>query len=78
VLARRCSLNKRVISHLVLSAHKPLWAIPLEWLCDIGTIAFLWASPRLISDLWQNSAITKGRVDRKPSRSVAGFKRSDK
>ena len=29
-----------VLTWWVLSAHKPLWAIPLIWLCDLGTIGF--------------------------------------
>jgi hypothetical protein len=51
-----------VLSIWVFSAHKPLRALPLVWLCDVGTIAFLWASPRLISDLWQTSSFTRVAV----------------
>jgi hypothetical protein len=48
-----------VLSMWVVSAHKPLWAIPLVWVCDVGTMAFLWVSPRLFSDLWQTSFFTR-------------------
>lgn len=51
-----------VLSKWVLSAHKPLWVLPLVWLSDLGTIAFLWVLPRLISEAQKTSASTRVAV----------------
>ena len=41
----------------VISAHKPLGLIALAWVCDIGTVAFLAAGPRLVKDWWHTSGL---------------------
>jgi hypothetical protein len=38
---------------------KPWWLILLAWCCDLGTIAFLSVSPRLIREWWQTSSFTR-------------------
>ena len=43
----------------VLLAHKSLWLIPIVWVADIGTLAFLPMSPRLIADWWRVSSFTR-------------------
>ena len=43
----------------VLLAHKALWMIALFWVTDLGTVAFLAASPRLIAEWWRTSSFTR-------------------
>jgi len=40
-------------------AHQPLWFIAIAWVADIGTLAFLAASPQLIRDWWHTSSYTR-------------------
>lgn len=47
------------LSGLVLYFGKPLWLIPIVWITDVGTVAFLWMSPRTITDWWNVSALTR-------------------
>jgi len=51
-----------VLTKWVLSAHKPLWVIPLVWLCDLGTIGFFWSLPGLIRAGRQTSPSTRVAV----------------
>ena len=41
----------------ILGRH--LWLIPVVWLTDIGTLYFLWISPRLIREWWALSRFTQ-------------------
>jgi hypothetical protein len=43
----------------VIFAHRPLWVIAIVWVADIGTLAFLAVSPRLIRDWWNTSSFTR-------------------
>ena len=43
----------------VLLGQKPPWFIPLVWIMDIGTVAFLAVSPRLFVDWWRVSLFTR-------------------
>lgn len=43
----------------IVLAHKPLYFGAIIWTTDIGTLAFLAVSPRLIRDWWQTSSFTK-------------------
>lgn len=43
----------------VISADKPLWMIAIAWVADIGTLAFLAASPKLFRDWWRTSSFTR-------------------
>jgi len=43
----------------VLVGHRPLWLIPILWIADIGTLAFLAVAPRLIADWWRLSSFTR-------------------
>jgi hypothetical protein len=43
----------------VIFAHESPWLIAVFWIADLGTLAFLAASPRLISEWWQTSSFTK-------------------
>ncbi len=43
----------------VVCAGKPLWLMAIAWGADIGTLAFLFVSPRLIKDWWQTSCFTR-------------------
>ncbi len=43
----------------VILAHKPLWFVPVVWIVDIGTLAFLAVSPGLIADWWRTSSFTR-------------------
>jgi hypothetical protein len=47
------------LSALVVCFAKPLWLIPIVWVTDIGTLAFVWISPRLIADWWNVSGFTR-------------------
>jgi len=38
----------------VCGAEKPWWLIPIVWICDIGTVSFIYVIPRLISDWWKH------------------------
>lgn len=42
----------------LLLAGEPHWTLVLPWVLDIGTIAFLIATPRLTKDWWQTSSFT--------------------
>ena len=43
----------------VILAHKSPWLIALFWITDLGTVALLAASPRLISEWWKTSTLTR-------------------
>ena len=43
----------------IILDQRPLWAIPIVWLLDIGTLMFLLVTPRLIRDWWQTSSFTR-------------------
>jgi len=43
----------------IISAHEPLWIIAAAWVADIGTLAFLAASPKLFKDWWRTSSFTR-------------------
>lgn len=47
------------LSGLVIYFGKPLWIIPIVWIADVGTLVFLWVSPRLIADWWNVSGFTR-------------------
>lgn len=47
------------LSGLILHSGKPLWLIPIVWIADVGTLAFLWVSPRLIADWWNICGLTR-------------------
>jgi hypothetical protein len=47
------------LSGLVLHFGNPLWLIPIAWGADVGTVAFLWVSPRLIADWWNVCGFTR-------------------
>ena len=42
-----------------MQAHEPLWLIPVVWILDIGTLAFLAITPRLIAEWWRVSSFTR-------------------
>lgn len=48
-----------LLTSWVLIDHNPLWWIPFVWIADIGTMAFLVISPRLIADWWHISSFTR-------------------
>ena len=48
-----------LLTSWVMSAHKPLWIIAIVWVSDIGTLAFLAASPQLFRDWWRTSSFTR-------------------
>jgi hypothetical protein len=48
-----------LLTSWVVSAHKPLWIIAIVWGADIGTLAFLAASPKLLRDWWRTSSFTR-------------------
>lgn len=48
-----------LLTSWVILAHKPLWFIVIFWVADIGTLAFLAVSPRLIKDWWHTSSLTR-------------------
>ena len=43
----------------VLMAGHSRWLIPVVWLLDLGTVAFLFVLPRLTIEWWQLSAFTR-------------------
>ena len=43
----------------IILAHKPLWTIAIVWVADIGTLAFLAASPQLLRDWWHTCSFTR-------------------
>ncbi len=43
----------------VLMAGHSRWLIPVVWLLDLGTVAFLFVLPRLTLEWWQLSAVTR-------------------
>lgn len=43
----------------IISSHSHLWLVLIAWICDIGTIAFMIASPRLILDWWNTCSFTR-------------------
>jgi hypothetical protein len=42
-----------------LTSQAPGWLIPIVWIGDIGTMAFVIASPRLLSEWWDTCPLTK-------------------
>jgi len=48
-----------LLTSWVILAHKALWFVAIAWVADIGTIAFLAVSPRLIRDCWHTSSFTR-------------------
>lgn len=48
-----------LLTSWVICAHKPLWIIGLVWVSDIGTLAFLAVSSRLIREWWRTSTFTR-------------------
>jgi len=47
------------LSGLVIHFGKPLWLIPIAWIADVGTVAFLLVIPYLIADWWNVSGFTR-------------------
>jgi hypothetical protein len=48
-----------IVSGWIVATHRsPLW-IPLAWIADIGTLAYLRASPRIVRELWDTSRWTQ-------------------
>lgn len=43
----------------VLGTNKPCCLVPVVWIGDIGTMAFIWACPRFIGEWWQTSSFTR-------------------
>lgn len=43
----------------VVLSHHPWWLVPLVWVGDIGTMAFLLLSPKLISQWWDTCSYTR-------------------
>lgn len=43
----------------IFGTHKPLWLIPIVLVCDIGTDAFIIATPRLFMDWWNTCSFTR-------------------
>ena len=43
----------------IIIERMPLWALIIPWAFDIGTVAFLWVLPRLITEAWQVSRFTR-------------------
>jgi hypothetical protein len=43
----------------VVLSHYPWWVVPLVWMGDIGTVAFLILSPKLISEWWDTCSYTR-------------------
>lgn len=48
-----------LLTSWVISTHKPLWIIAMVWVADIGTLAFLAASPQLLRDWWHTCSFTR-------------------
>lgn len=48
-----------LLSGAIVANNKPLWLIPVVWIADIGTLAFLYALPRLIAEWWAVSRFTQ-------------------
>jgi hypothetical protein len=43
----------------ILTTEKSPWFIPLVWISDIGTMAFLYVIPRLLIEWWETSVFTR-------------------
>lgn len=48
-----------MLTGLIVFDGYPLWLIPIVWIADIGTVAFLWVIPRLIAEWWAHSRFTR-------------------
>jgi hypothetical protein len=48
-----------LLSGVIAINGKHLWLIPIVWIADIGTVAFLCATPRLIAEWWAVSRFTQ-------------------
>ena len=48
-----------VLTTWVVTTHRPWWAIPLVWCCDLGTIICLVAVPTLFKYWWQTCSFTQ-------------------
>jgi hypothetical protein len=48
-----------LLTFWVISFVKHLWLIPIVWVCDVGTVAFIIAIPRLLSDWWNACSFTR-------------------
>ena len=46
------------LSFALVMRGSPLWAAPLPWILDIGTMAFICVIPRLVLDAWRTSRFT--------------------
>lgn len=49
------------LSGVIVAQDKLLWLIPIVWIADLGTVAFLCATPRLIAEWWTVSRFTQIR-----------------
>jgi hypothetical protein len=47
-----------LLSSWVIVGHRPLWWIPIIWVCDLGTVLFLIAAPLMIRWWWGTSNYT--------------------
>ncbi len=43
----------------IIGTSRAIWLIPIAWICDIGTLAFLYVTPRLIKDWWNTCSFTR-------------------
>jgi len=48
-----------LLSGVIANHGDHLWLIPIVWVCDIGTVAFLCVTPRLIAEWWAVSRFTQ-------------------
>lgn len=52
-------IGPALLTAWVVLSHYPFWLIPVVWVGDIGTMAFLIISPRLISEWWDTCSYTR-------------------
>ena len=48
-----------LLTFWVIGSDKHLWLIPIVWVCDVGTVAFIIVIPRLVSDWWNTCSFTR-------------------
>jgi len=52
-------IGPALLTAWVVLSHYPFWLVPVVWVGDIGTMAFLIMSPRLISEWWDTCFYTR-------------------
>jgi hypothetical protein len=52
-------IGPALLTAWVMLSHYPLWLIPIVWVGDIGTVAFLIISPKLLSQWWDTCSHTR-------------------